>query len=421
MSSGLYSGVSGLALGTGLYRNVSGFWSGASGLVTGWGGTSSSALDIDFTTGVLDPRITFSRGTTATYINANGVITLAAVNEPRFDYFPDTRFPRGLLLEGARTNLLLNSLINGTSLATQSVTVAATPYTLSFYGSGQIVLSGTASATVTGAGTYPNRRTFTFTPTAGTLTLTVTGTVQYAQLEAGTWASSFIPTGGTAGTRNADSATMVGTNFSSWYTNLTGTFGVGAETGFGTTTQTPSILMITDALGINYQTLYVDGTTRDIAYTGWYSDFGLDFISQSYNVDNLPARQYDLDSQYAFPWFIYGQAAAYSTNDFANSGNGNAPSLDTSGIVPVYMAQMAIGPNDGTLGYGGWFGWIRRLNYFGSRLSNANLQALSYAATVSPATLELNFLQQQYYSGDVPYVTPTSLLTDFINQTYVVG
>lgn len=37
MSSGLYSGTSGLALGTGLYRDVSGLWGGASGLVNGFG------------------------------------------------------------------------------------------------------------------------------------------------------------------------------------------------------------------------------------------------------------------------------------------------------------------------------------------------------------------------------------------------
>lgn len=37
MSSGLFSGTSGLGLGSGLYRLVSGLWSGASGLVSGFG------------------------------------------------------------------------------------------------------------------------------------------------------------------------------------------------------------------------------------------------------------------------------------------------------------------------------------------------------------------------------------------------
>lgn len=55
MSSGLYSGVSGLALGTGLYKDTSGLWSGASGLIDGFGGgggglptDGSPSLIIDF-------------------------------------------------------------------------------------------------------------------------------------------------------------------------------------------------------------------------------------------------------------------------------------------------------------------------------------------------------------------------------------
>lgn len=47
MSNGLYSGVSGLAIGIGLYRNVSGLWSGASGLVAGWGGSSIPYVSTD--------------------------------------------------------------------------------------------------------------------------------------------------------------------------------------------------------------------------------------------------------------------------------------------------------------------------------------------------------------------------------------
>ena len=46
MSSGLYSGVSGLALGIGLYRNVSGLWGGASGLIDGFGGAGFSPASL---------------------------------------------------------------------------------------------------------------------------------------------------------------------------------------------------------------------------------------------------------------------------------------------------------------------------------------------------------------------------------------
>ncbi len=65
-----------------------------------------STLSLDFTTGVLDPRLTFTRSTTGTFTNASGLVASAAINTPRFDYDPTTRQPRGLLIEGSASNLL---------------------------------------------------------------------------------------------------------------------------------------------------------------------------------------------------------------------------------------------------------------------------------------------------------------------------
>ena len=48
----------------------------------------------------------FSRGSTASYIGPSGYVLYAGVNQPRFEYYPDTLQPRGLLLERAATNLL---------------------------------------------------------------------------------------------------------------------------------------------------------------------------------------------------------------------------------------------------------------------------------------------------------------------------
>ena len=182
-------------------------------------------MALDFTTASLDPRITFTRaGNTATVTNSSGVIAEINADLPRFDYNPTTLVCNGLLIEESRTNLLLNSLINGVSLVTQLVNTTAVAHTLSFYGTGTIVLTGTSSATVVGTGAYPNRRTLTFTPTAGVLTVTVTGTVQFAQLEVGAFATSYIPTAASQVTRTADVATMTGTNFSSWYNATQGSF-----------------------------------------------------------------------------------------------------------------------------------------------------------------------------------------------------
>jgi hypothetical protein len=144
--------------------------------------------------------ITFTRASNATFVDSNGLIQTATTDVPRFDHNPATGESLGLLVEEQRVNLLLNS----ETLATQTVTVTAAARTLSFYGTGSVVLSGAHSATVNGTGAYPTRTTLTFTPSAGSLTLTVTGTVQYANLEAGAFATSWIPTTGTTATRSAD-------------------------------------------------------------------------------------------------------------------------------------------------------------------------------------------------------------------------
>ena len=137
-------------------------------------------LDLNFMQpGTLDPRITFTRASTAAYIDASGFIQTAATNAPRWDYDPVTHALRGLLIEEARTNVLLNSA----TLGTQSVTVPASVQALSFYGTGTIALSGAFTGSLVGTGPYPSRASLIFTPTAGVLTLTVTGSVLNAQLE----------------------------------------------------------------------------------------------------------------------------------------------------------------------------------------------------------------------------------------------
>ena len=48
-----------------------------------------------------DKVVTFARASTATYINKSGVLTIADIDEPRFE-------KEGLLIEGTRTNFLIN-------------------------------------------------------------------------------------------------------------------------------------------------------------------------------------------------------------------------------------------------------------------------------------------------------------------------
>jgi hypothetical protein len=70
----------------------------------------------------LDPRYTFTRGSSATFIDSSGIIRTAAANEPRLTYDPATGDSLGLLIEKQRTNHIRNNTMQGA--------VAGTPGTL---------------------------------------------------------------------------------------------------------------------------------------------------------------------------------------------------------------------------------------------------------------------------------------------------
>ncbi|WP_323039928.1 hypothetical protein [Gemmobacter sp.] len=167
-------------------------------------GPHDPSLVLDFVAGRLTPggfgqTIQFARATTASFHDASGVMQTAAIDQPRIDHDRGTGLVRGLLVENARTNLLLNAA----TPVTQTVSVTAALHALSFRGTGTITLSGAHSASLTGPGGNA-RAVLVFTPAAGALSLTVSGSVQMAKLEAGNCATSFIPTAGAPATRLAD-------------------------------------------------------------------------------------------------------------------------------------------------------------------------------------------------------------------------
>jgi hypothetical protein len=308
-------------------------------------------LALDFTTAILDSRVTFTRsGNTATVTNSSGVIVGINANLPRFDFNPTTLICKGLLIEESRTNALLNSLIDGTSLATQLVTVTAAARTFSFYGTGTVVLSGAHSATVVGTGAYPTRTTLTFTPSAGNLTLTVTGTVQFAQLETGAFATSYIPTEAAAVTRNADVATMTGTNFSDWFNADEGTF----ETDFTSNGFVANQMLFSSTPGDLTATIQAYWT----AATTITADGGVNATMTITGAQNTPSK------------FVY----AYKTDNYAMSINAATPSTDASGTVPSTLSQLNIGHRNGSL-IGNQY--IRKFMYWPQRLTNAEVQAFS--------------------------------------------
>ena len=67
-------------------------------------------LNLNFArTKALDPRITFTRASTATFVGSDGLIQTAASGAARFDHNPATGESLGLLVEEARTNYALYS------------------------------------------------------------------------------------------------------------------------------------------------------------------------------------------------------------------------------------------------------------------------------------------------------------------------
>ena len=317
-------------------------------------------LALDFTTASLDPRVTFTRTTSAsnpaTYIDSSGVITAATNNQPRFDYDPVTLVCKGLLIEESRTNSLLNS----DTLSTQIVTVTAAVRTLSFYGTGSVTLSGAHTAVVAGTGAYPTRTTYSFTPTAGALTLTVAGTVQYAQLEAGAFATSYIPTTSAALTRNADVATMTGTNFSSWFNQTEGAI----TCQFNRTTAAPSssfirIWEMSDGTTSNRMRMMLGVTT-----TANY-----DCTSGGSAVGSMDVGAYTANTNAKI-------TGAYKTDSFAGSQNGASPTTDTSGIISWTMNQLVFGGN--ATGGGSYLnGYVQKFFYYPQRLINNEVRAFS--------------------------------------------
>lgn len=184
-------------------------------VLVAWVG-NGPGISWDFRSGVLPPRMTFTRASTKSCFNSSGSLVSLAVNVPCFDYDPVTHVPKGLYAEPQTTNLFLTS---GTP-ANQTITVTNnTYYTVSFYGTGSIAYTGAATGTLTGSGAFPARASVIITSTTTSLVLVVTGSVVDPQVEAGRGASSYIPTTASTATRAGDLATMpVG----SWWNTQTG-------------------------------------------------------------------------------------------------------------------------------------------------------------------------------------------------------
>ena len=176
-----------------------------------------------------------------------------------------------------------------------------------------------------------------------------------AQLEVGSFPTSYIPTTTAQVTRAADSARLTGANFSNWYKQDEGTLFAEWAT---TTASSPYMLGVFSVS---------DGTPNErIQIRRNTSSSLLSFIA----LDGGTVQYVDV----SLPFNGNAKSAlAYKTNDFIGASNGALGVAATSGTLPtVSQADIGFGTGISQLN-----GCIKRIAYYPKRLSNINLQALT--------------------------------------------
>lgn len=390
--------------------------------------TIRPALTLDFQKSrKLDPRITFSRSSSATYVDpATGLIKTAPDGVARFE-------KEGLLIEEARTNLFTNSdsLVtgwaidtsawirtanattapDGTNTATKLVpkvginnqaiyqtiaVTAGTTYTgsafvkagemskcrLSFYtqsntpgvtvdmasGTIQTVGNCTGSIRKLSNGWYHVSMTWDETRSVSTKSGVgydsinsppVNGTdgfyVWGAQLEEGSFPTSYIPTAGATATRAADVASITGTNFSGWYNQSEGTFHLNLSA------------RLTSVLNNDIIFSANNGSSGDRVLLQWVTTTPYWKASGTQVATSPPKDANNVIGKYGL---------SYDSSGISASTDGNAVVTATAGTVP---------PADATTlnlfaGVGGSRpvgGHISRLTYYPERVSDPSLQELT--------------------------------------------
>lgn len=414
--------------------------------------TLRPSLNLDFANSkTVDPRITFTRASTATRTNAKGLIESVASGAPRIDYDPVTGVCKGLLIEEARTNLLtysedfgnadwaktfstvtansvtapdgtlsadklvVNDTISSTSAyLAQGVTksATATTYTLSCYAkaaekgglrvyirdsdnsanfanaafnliTGAVSVAASTGGTFTAASATPAtdcgngwyRCTLKFTSGTETslvirpIVLNSDGTaftgngtdgiyIWGAQLEAGAFPTSYIPTTTATATRAAELASMTGTNFSTWYRQDEGSlYGEVSRTWTGVGDRV--FAAISSGTANNTFDLY---TTASNNFTIYMASGGV--VQASPAVANAFTATTPMRA-----------TGAYGVNSVRGAAGGVLSSPDALALVPV-CNQLSIGSRAGSLT---WNGCIRKLSYWPKRIADAELQTITAA------------------------------------------
>ena len=389
------------------------------------------SLSINFARSqILDPRITFTRTTSGTRVGPDGYIEVIPADQPRFDFDPVTGECLGLLIEESRTNLIRYSIISnvvGWSISGSTVTNNATTapdgtntaariqvdpggyvadlsisvtagqtYTFSFWvksvsGSGTwgINIYDHGGANIGHHRTTVNiteewqRVSYTYTPTGTAVNVYVSDDreglatisdayVWGAQLEQGSFKTSLIPTEGSTKTRNADNASITGSNFTEWYNPSEGTVYadtrmVGVQTG-----RYDRLWAITNS-NLNFEGISI--------FLGGPGFTPLGNYVASMTVTNSATEQvgalaYGNQSATNVPRAKY--AFAFKENDANSSFNGEVFTTDTSVALSSFTTppdRLLIGQPQRFQGHSCMT--ISQLTYYPTRLSNQALQNLT--------------------------------------------
>jgi hypothetical protein len=297
--------------------------------------------------------------------------------------------------------LVSGTSVSSTSLVTASVAAnAGTTYTLSVFakagehgslrvriGATQLIAtyfnlvtgevqSGTGAITAIGNGWYrcsvtataaiaeANPHFLTY-PTGTTASYTGDGTsglyIWGAQLEAGAFPTSYIPTVASSVTRNADAASMTGVNFSSWYRADEGTFVVQV---------TPlTVAAVTSNMRLSAQSGTTTSTPTNTISLGQNAGFGNATRADGYVRTNSTDQAYGFRSTVLVGGALLKNAFAYKVNDISGYALGASYLTDTSAVLPV-VDTLLLQVNN-TNGY-----W-NKVAFYPSRLSNAELASLT--------------------------------------------
>jgi hypothetical protein len=266
------------------------------------------------------------------------------------------------------------------SLGADASAFPLTQAIFSLVGAGSFTtVSGTPNAVITNIGNGWYRCTISATASATTASAvirfflcngTASGSDTYlgdgtsglffwgAQLEAGAFPTSYIPTTTTALTRSADVASV--NTLSPWYNSASGTLYV------------QGILVGGTAATFPYQSALVgSNANNDSIGVNWGANAG----TMRWNVRVGGASQVDQNagsgksagSSYKF-------AGRYATNDFQLAVDGTLGTPDTTGSLPTITALSLGGPVSFQTGASVW---LQRVTYYPRGLANAELQAIT--------------------------------------------